>query len=48
MNLGYAVTDKYKQYTHQLVEAYKKGEDIETIDLASYQQWSIATGFLKM
>ena len=25
--LGYAVTDKYKQYTHQLVEAYKNGLD---------------------
>ena len=32
--LGYAVTDKYKQYTKQLVEAYKKGEDISTISLA--------------
>ncbi len=27
--LGYAVTDKYKQYTHQLLEAYKSGEDIK-------------------
>lgn len=32
--LGYAVTDKYKQYTHQLVNAYKKGEELETIDLS--------------
>ena len=32
--LGYAVTDKYKQYTHQLVSAYKKGEGLETIDLS--------------
>src|SRR5215218_1904314 len=32
--LGYAVTDKYKQYAHHLVEAFKKGEQIETIDLA--------------
>ena len=31
--LGYAVTDKYKRYTHQLIEAYKKGEDIATISL---------------
>ena len=31
--LGYALTDKYKQYTHHLVEAFKKGEQIETIDL---------------
>jgi len=26
--LGYAVTDKYKQFTHQLIEAYKHGENI--------------------
>jgi altronate hydrolase len=26
--LGYAVTDKYKRYTRQLVEAFRKGEDI--------------------
>ncbi|MDR0793932.1 MAG: altronate dehydratase family protein [Chitinophagaceae bacterium] len=26
--LGYAVTDKYKAYTHQLVEAYKQGNDL--------------------
>jgi altronate hydrolase len=32
--LGYAVTDKYKQYTHHLVNAYKKGEDLESIDLS--------------
>ena len=32
--LGYAVTDKYKQYTHQLVKAYKNGEGFETIDLS--------------
>lgn len=31
--LGYAVTAKYKQYTHQLVEAYKKGEDITSVNL---------------
>ncbi|MDB5207884.1 MAG: altronate dehydratase [Flavisolibacter sp.] len=31
--LGYAVTDKYKQYAHHLVEAFKKGEEIEKIDL---------------
>lgn len=29
--LGYAVADKYKKYTHQLAEAFKKGEDIGTI-----------------
>lgn len=32
--LGYAVTGKYKQYTHQLVEAFKNGEDIASIDLS--------------
>lgn len=32
--LGYAVTQKYKSYAHELVEAYKKGEDINNISLA--------------
>ncbi len=32
--LGYAVTDKYKQYTHHLLDAYKKGERLESIGLA--------------
>ncbi|HEV7782277.1 MAG TPA: UxaA family hydrolase, partial [Chitinophagaceae bacterium] len=32
--LGYAVTDKYKQYTHQLVDAYKNGKRLEEIDLS--------------
>ncbi|MBC7889436.1 MAG: altronate dehydratase [Ferruginibacter sp.] len=31
--LGYAVTDKYKQYTHQLIEAYQHGGDIEEVTL---------------
>lgn len=31
--LGYAVSDKYKLKTHQLVELYKKGEDVSTADL---------------
>ena len=31
--LGYAVTDRYKQYTHQLIEAFKKGQDIEQISV---------------
>lgn len=31
--LGYAVTDKYKQYTHHLVDAYKNGRSINDIDL---------------
>jgi altronate hydrolase len=32
--LGYAVTDKYKSYTHQLLEAYKKGESLSNLDLS--------------
>lgn len=32
--LGYAVTDKYKQYTKQLAGAFSKGEDISTISFA--------------
>ena len=32
-NLGYAVTDKYKDYTKELVEAYKNGQDISTTSL---------------
>jgi altronate hydrolase len=31
--LGYAVSDKYKQFTHHLVESFKKGEQIDSIDL---------------
>jgi altronate hydrolase len=32
--LGYAVTDKYKQYTHQLAEAFKKNENIDQVDFS--------------
>lgn len=31
--LGYAVTDKYKQYTQQLLSAYKNGEQLNSVDL---------------
>ncbi len=31
--LGYAITDKYKQFTHNLVKALKTGEQIESVDL---------------
>lgn len=31
--LGYAVTDKYKQKTHQLLELYKSGAEISKADL---------------
>src|SRR5574339_227741 len=30
--LGYNVTDKYKQYSHQLLSAYQKGEDINKVN----------------
>lgn len=33
--LGYAVTAKYKSYTHHLLEAYQKGEDINNLDLSA-------------
>lgn len=33
--LGYAVTDKYKSYTHQLMEAFKVGKDIRSVDIFS-------------
>ena len=36
--LGYAVTDKYKQYTKQLFEAYQNGEDISTITLVPHPE----------
>jgi len=31
--LGYAVSDKYTQYTHQLLKAYQQGDDINSINL---------------
>lgn len=31
--LGYAVSDKYIQYTHQLLKAYQNGEDINAVSL---------------
>jgi len=31
--LGYAVTDKYKQFTHQLTAAYKRGSDLSHFDV---------------
>ena len=33
--LGYAVTQKYSAYTHQLAEAYKNGQDIAAVDLSA-------------
>jgi altronate hydrolase len=31
--LGYAVTDKYKRFTHHLVESFRKGKNIQECDL---------------
>jgi altronate hydrolase len=31
--LGYAVTDKYKQFTHHLINAHKKGENIQQLNM---------------
>ncbi|NGY37617.1 altronate dehydratase [Flavobacterium sp. XN-5] len=31
--LGYSVSDKYTQYTHQLLKAYQNGDNIDSIDL---------------
>jgi altronate hydrolase len=40
--LGYAVTDKYKQYTKKLAEAYLKGETVSSIDFSpSYQRTEV-------
>lgn len=36
--LGYAVTAKYKQYAHHLVEAYKNGEDVASVNLSAPAQ----------
>jgi altronate hydrolase len=32
--LGYAVTDKYKLFTHHLIEAYRKGKDMKDFELS--------------
>ncbi len=33
--LGYAVTDRYKQYTHELIAAFKNGKDITNVNIFS-------------
>jgi altronate hydrolase len=46
--LGYAVTDKYKSYTKKLIEAYKKGEDISSIEVFSPSpSGEVRRGFFK-
>jgi altronate hydrolase len=42
--LGYAVTDKYKLYTHQLAEAFKNGEPLQTLDFAPSPLGKSGTG----
>jgi altronate hydrolase len=32
--LGYAVTDKYKRYARQLLEAVRRGDDLSSVDLS--------------
>lgn len=32
--LGYAVTEKYKRYTHQLLEIYQQGGDLKDVDFS--------------
>ncbi|WP_300978776.1 UxaA family hydrolase [Flavobacterium sp.] len=31
--LGYSVSDKYRQYTHNLLEAFKRGESLDSVDI---------------
>jgi altronate hydrolase len=31
--LGYSVSEKYTQFTHQLLKAYQNGEDVDSVDL---------------
>jgi len=42
--LGYAVTDKYKQYTHELIEAFKKGEDFSLMSLTPSPSGKVGMG----
>ncbi len=46
--LGYAVTDKYKQYTHHLMQAYQKGSDLSKVDLTPSNQRSNNRPFLNV
>ena len=45
--LGYAVTDKYKQFTHQLVDHYKKGNTIREPDVIFNQSKEPEKRFFK-
>src|SRR4029078_2745706 len=45
--LGYAVTDKYKQFTHHLIIAHKEGRDIKSFDLTPSPQEGVARRLFK-
>jgi altronate hydrolase len=45
--LGYAVTDKYKQKTHQLLELYRSGGDVATADLEVKESFVATTRVFK-
>ena len=39
--LGYAVSDKYTQYTHQLLKAFQQGDDINSIHLKDIEKYNV-------
>jgi len=43
--LGYAVTDKYKQYTHHLMQAYQQGSDLSKVELTPSNQIGVSRPF---
>lgn len=43
--LGYAVTDKYKRYTHQLLQAYKEGIDLKEVEFLNPSSFQPARVF---
>jgi altronate hydrolase len=46
--LGYAVTEKYKRYTKQLIEAFKNGEDLTSVQIsASLPPGEVRRGLFK-
>ena len=45
--LGYAVTDKYKRYTRELIEALQKGEPIESVNLQAPAAAAVANRVFK-
>ncbi len=42
--LGYAVTEKYKAYTKSLLEAYKNGEDLQSLSLTPPHSGEVGRG----